>query len=253
MLKPTQYSEDLEFNAVANGFRIAFPTIFKILSRLPLINIPYVTDTAALSLRMRLYAEDSLARHKRQILADPDNAKPSLLSKLLADEGQGEKAGLAISYEDLVTNAQTYIIAGTDTTALSLTYLVWEVCRNHHIRDTLVAELRTLEAAAGSNSLDDELLKPLKYLNYVVDETLRLHSAVAAGLPRQVPPGGVEFEGHYIPAGTVITSQGYSLSRNENIFPDAEVFRPERWENATKDMRDSVMAFGSGSRGLSFA
>ena len=197
---------------------------------------------------MRSYAEDSLARHKRSILADPDNAWPSLLSKLLADEGREEKTGLTISYEDLVTNAQSYIIAGTDTTALSLTYLVWEVCRNRRIRDTLVTELRTL-GQTDSSMLDDEQLRSLKYLNNVVYETLRLHPAVAAGLPRQVPPGGAEFEGYYIPAGTVITSQAYSVSRNCDIFPEPELFKPERWDNTTKDMQDSIMAFGSGSRG----
>jgi cytochrome P450 len=173
-----------------------------------------------------------------------------LLSKLFADENRDEKGGIVISQEDLVTNAQSYIIAGTDTTALSLTYLIWEVCRNPKIRDTLISELRTLPEQ-GITDLHDEPLRRLRFLNHLVDETLRLHPAVGAGLPRVVPPGGTSFEGHFLPAGTVVTCQAYSLSRNPAIFPSPEVFDPLRWESETKDMRDSIMAFGSGSRGMS--
>ena len=216
----------------------------------PLIHIPNVTDTASLSLRMRSYAEDAIALHKHKLLTEPATARPSLLSKLLADEGKDEKTGLTIAYEDLVTNAQSYIIAGTDTTALSLTYLVWEVCRNHRIRDKLVAELQSIKRGQDHDVvLHDDDLRPLQYLNYTIEETLRLHPAVAAGLPRVVPSGGVTLGGYFLPGGTIITSQGYTVGRNPNIFPQPEEFRPERWENSTRDMRDSIMAFGSGSRG----
>lgn len=219
---------------------------------IPLIHIPNVTDTASLSLRMRSYAEDAIARHKHKLITQPSTARPSLLSKLLADEGKDEKTGLTISYEDLVTNAQSYIIAGTDTTALSLTYLVWEVCRNYRIRDKLVTELRTINREQDSGgTLHDDDLRPIQYLNYIIEETLRLHPAVAAGLPRVVPSGGVTLGGYFLPGGTVVTSQGYTVGRNPHIFPQPEEFRPERWENATRDMRDSIMAFGSGSRGKS--
>ncbi|KAK8011693.1 hypothetical protein PG990_010658 [Apiospora arundinis] len=59
--------------------------------------------------------------------------------------------------------------------------------------------------------------------------------------------------GHYIPSGYVVSVGAYSMHRNPSVFPDPERFDPSRWVSPTKDMKDSFVPFGGGSRGVNLA
>ncbi|KAJ5208034.1 hypothetical protein N7449_002413, partial [Penicillium cf. viridicatum] len=91
-------------------------------------------------------------------------------------------------------------------------------------------------------------LRDLPYLNQVINETLRLYTAVPFGLPRLVPPEGAQFNGYHVPRGITVSTQAYSLHRDHAIFPDPDKFNPERWKNPTKEMKEASLPFGGGSR-----
>lgn len=55
----------------------------------------------------------------------------------------------------------------------------------------------------------------------VINEALRLHSAVPSALPRRVPPEGATLGGYYIPGGTTVSTQAYTLHRHRELFPVA--------------------------------
>ncbi|MBE3046280.1 cytochrome P450 [Candidatus Bathyarchaeota archaeon] len=216
------------------ALRVAFPWL-KTLSQI--IPLPLFRDAEETVHRTVSYGEQSLARYKRLATADPDNAPVTLFRRLFQAGEEG------LSDEEIIADARGYIIAGSDTTSNSLTYLVWSVCRNDDIRHRLVEELMALPA-----DFDDQMLKPLPYLNQVIDETLRLYAAAPSGLPRVVPPGGAELGGHWLPGGSTVTTQAYTLHRNPTVFPQPELFNPSRWAAPTKVMKDSSMHFGGGSR-----
>ena len=104
------------------------------------------------------------------------------------------------------------------------------------------------EVSALPSDFDDEKLRALPLLDKVIKETLRLRPSVGQGLPRAVPTGGVTIEGHYIPGGTTVAIPAYSMHRVRSVWPDPEKFDPSRWENVTRDMKDSFVPFGGGSR-----
>ena len=78
----------------------------------------------------------------------------------------------------------------------------------------------------------------------VIEETLRLYPAVPSGLPRVVPPEGATFRGVWLPGGTTVLTQAYSLHRDPVAFPDAETFDPSRWEHPTQAMKECFYPFG---------
>ncbi|EOO02154.1 putative benzoate 4-monooxygenase cytochrome protein [Phaeoacremonium minimum UCRPA7] len=168
--------------------------------------------------------------------ADP-STKPTLFSKLFKAGEEG------LSDEEIIADAQAYIIAGSDTTAVTLTYLIWAVCRHREVKRNLLAELATLPHDFNADDLSE-----LPYLNQVIDETLRVYGALPAGLPRIVPPGGANLAGYWVPGGTTVTAQAYTMHRNPLVYPRPETFDPSRWATATKAMKDSLMPFGLGSR-----
>lgn len=211
------------------------------------IPIPGFRDTTDVVRKNIKFAEDSLKRYQSLVEKDPENPPPTLFTKLFKGEEDD-----ALTMKEIRDEAMIYILAGSDTTALTLTYLVWAVCRAPAIRARLVAELAALPRGGGGGGLpDDADLRRLPYLNQVVDEALRLYASAPAGLPRVVPAGGATLAGYALPAGTVVSTQAYSMHRIEEVFPDPERFDPSRWEGATKVMRDASMPWGGGSRSKS--
>ncbi|KAI2613414.1 cytochrome P450 [Hypoxylon sp. NC1633] len=229
-----QYIRDLESTAKLGGIRVTFPFLIK-LGRY--VRIPFIEEAIKIRQRTLDYAEQSIARHYRIVETEGEDAKPTLLSKLYKAGDDG------MAFHEVRANAMAYIIAGSDTAANTLTYLIWMVCRHPEVKARLLEELQKLH-----EDFEYHDVKSLPYLNLVIDETLRLYSAAPAGLPREVPLGGTEFLGHYIPAGYTVSTGAYSMHRNPAVFPDPERFDPLRWESPTKDMKDSYVPFGGGSR-----
>lgn len=230
-----QYIKDMQSVAQAGGVRVTFPFLLPISK---FVKIPVISEAVANQERLIAYADQSIKRHQK--LAENANEKTSntLFSKLYDQVDGGN-----LSFIEVRDNAVGYIVAGSDTTANSLTYLVWLLCRHPDVRDILVAELRGLPP-----NFNYEQVKGLEYLGYVIEETLRLYPAAPAGLPRLVPSGGAELGGYYLPADTVVSTQAWSLHRDPKAFPNPLKFDPGRWEHATKAMKESVLTFGGGSR-----
>lgn len=69
-------------------------------------------------------------------------------------------------------------------------------------------------------------------------------------LPRVVPDGGFEVDGHYLPAGSTIGANPWVIHQNKEVYgDDVNVFRPERWlKEDNGDMYRFFFAFGAGAR-----
>ena len=186
--------------------RVTFPNILPWVATL--LPLPIFTRVLQIVKRMSVYSTQSLARYTRMLQEDA-SPKQTLFTKLY------EKGDL--SFEQIRQEGQAYIVAGSDTTSNTLTYLVYAVCAHPEVRDRLAAEL-----AALPDSYSDKDLRKLDYLNQVISETLRLWAAAPAGLPREVPAEGYQFKNYFLPPKTVVATQAYSLHRDSATFPDPE-------------------------------
>jgi cytochrome P450 len=130
---------------------------------------------------------------------------------IMREADKGEK----LDDLDLKLEASGLIVAGSDTTAISLTYLVWAVLSRPDLTRMLQQEVGVLP-----DDYTDGHLEELPLLNAVIEETLRLYGAAPGGLPRAVPPGGVHLGGFFLPGGTTVTTQAYTMHRDPRIFPN---------------------------------
>ncbi|PWY77260.1 sterigmatocystin biosynthesis P450 monooxygenase [Aspergillus sclerotioniger CBS 115572] len=161
---------------------------------------------------------------------------------------ESEKESGTLTEEDVVTEAGNLIVAGSDTTAVTLTYLVWAVLLQPALQHDLEEEVGRVDP-----SYNEAALEELPLLNAVIMETLRLYGAAPGSLPRSVPHGGGIFGGYRMPQGVTVSTQSYTIHRDETLYPDPESFDATRW--LPGDGRDSDAArqglspFGHGSRG----
>ncbi|KAF3252961.1 hypothetical protein TWF192_004246 [Orbilia oligospora] len=160
-----------------------------------------------------------------------DNSqRKDFLSRFLdaADKYEGK-----IPREQVIGWASANVFAGSDTTAISLRAIMYNLMKF----PAALHALRTELSAAGLSSSTIpkySQTNSLPYLSAIIKESLRLHPAVGILLERIVPAGGV----------TLCDKRVYGA--------DAEFFRPERWIEASEeqkaDMERSYLVFGSGKR-----
>ena len=139
----------------------------------------------------------------------------NLFANIFAEAEEKERSELKDS--DVHWEAMGLIVAGSDTTAVTLTYLIWAVLKRPALQKRLETELSALGEA-----FTDAELEHIQLLNAVIDETLRLYGAAPGSLPRIVPPAGSHLDGFFLPGGTTVSTQAFTLHRQPSIFPDPE-------------------------------
>jgi cytochrome P450 len=101
------------------------------------------------------------------------------------------------------------IFAGSDSTAISISSVVYYVIKSAESKRKLLAEV---DATAKENNLEHggifnlEMVNSMPYLQAVMWEAMRLHPAIGMNLGRRVPEGGVTIDGQYFPGGVRLIS-----------------------------------------------
>jgi hypothetical protein len=150
------------------------------------------------------------------------------------------------------------IEAGRVGIGITVTYAMHELSQRQALQSTLRKELTTaalpLTYPLQHQSLSTSILRRLDglpLLDAVVTETLRLHASGPGPQRRLVPKGGTTIDGYFIPAGVTVSSSPYVLHRSEDVYPEAELWKPERWMMPTADSTPHQAATGGeGGKGL---
>ena len=133
--------------------------------------------------------------------------------------------------------------AGSDTTAASLSGILYHLLKTPQALQRLRREIEEFEAngALGKTRVSFKESQSMPYLQAVIKEGLRMHPATGLPLWRRSPAGGATIAGHYFPAGTVVGLNCWVAHFDEGIFgSDAKTFRPERWLEAKLEGEDKV-------------
>ncbi|CAJ2500225.1 Uu.00g030780.m01.CDS01 [Anthostomella pinea] len=214
--KKNQYAEDIAEMGALLPLRGAFPWLIWLAGYVPLFK--FFNNVAHTRHRIVSYGANQTAAYMKLVENNPGGAQRTLFSSL-------------------------YITAGTDTTAVTLTYLIYAVSRDKEVHDKLIRELQTLP-----EDFTHRHVRELPYLNLELEETFRLYGASQGALPRVIPPEAGKLAGFHLPGGASFSTQNYSMHRNEEAFPDPEKFDPSRWETPTDKAKNAFMPFGIGPR-----
>jgi cytochrome P450 len=167
-----------------------------------------------------------------------NSGTPGFLTQLaLAEDGKGAP----LSNEECEDHVFTMLVAGVDTTAISLAWALHWLCREPAARMRLTEEL---DGAPRDGS--DRTLQGLPYLDAVYRETLRMYPIVPTPSGRRLTQD-VSITGVTYPAGTTLVPCTYLVHRREDIYPQSGRFRPERFLSRRYEPYE-YFPFGGGVR-----
>ncbi|RDW74534.1 cytochrome P450 [Aspergillus mulundensis] len=186
-------------------------------------------------------------RLKPEVMAN--NTRVDLLARLMeGKDANGNKLGRA----ELTAEALTQLIAGSDTTSNTSCAILYYclitpgvIDKLHEVLDEAIP--KDIEVPTHA------MVKEIPYLQWVIWETMRIHSTSAMGLPREIPEGNapVEISGHIFKPGDVLSVPTYTIHHSKEIWgPDADDFVPERWDPArlTARQKAAFIPFSTGPR-----
>ncbi|RMZ83162.1 hypothetical protein DV738_g1153, partial [Chaetothyriales sp. CBS 135597] len=171
-----------------------------------------------------------------------DAGAPSIY-ELLRQNMKGE--GSEHSNTEISAEMAGQVLAATETTSSALAFIFYYLAQDPGLVEAIYDELQSVDGF--------EDLENLKMLNACITEGLRFRPPVALTGSRIVPCGGLYILGYYLPAGTVVTTQSLSLSRQRpDLFPNYDEFDPIRWlgndAQVHTERRRCLAPFGMGAR-----
>jgi len=183
---------------------------------------------------------DDIVTERRGTHGDPesDEGPDDLLSILLRAQERGEQSDRQIRDE-----VMTMLLAGHDTTALTLTY-TWYLLSQHPEAERRVhAEI---DAVLGGDRPTMADVAEFDYLERVIDEAMRLYPPVYTMF--REPKQTAELGGYRIPEGSAIMLSQWAMHRSERHWDRPDTFDPDRWTRDADRPRFTYFPFGGGPR-----
>jgi cytochrome P450 len=150
----------------------------------------------------------------------PDASRNDILALLMSAR---DEAGEALTDSELRDELMTLLVAGHETTATAITWALYWIHKLPLIREQLLNELQAVD-----DPLDPNIIFRLPYLNAVCSETLRIHPVGMLTFAR-VAKSRVELMGSSLEPGTIVVGCIYLTHHREDVYPDPDQFRPERF------------------------
>ncbi|KAK3023930.1 hypothetical protein RJ639_043600 [Escallonia herrerae] len=239
-----------EGSELCGGFDM--PDLFPSLPFLPLVTRMKPAVLENLKVRMDKVLDSIINDHLAKSAAGDESGDDDLIDVLL-------KLRDSDDCPLTMTNIKAIILdifaGGTDNSSATLEWAMSEMLRNPKVMAKAQAEVR--QALKGKKKITEEDVHELHYLKLVIKETLRLHPP-APLLPREVREE-CQINGYDMPIKAKVIVNLWAIGRNKRQWPDADSFRPERFQGSSVTFQGTnfeYIPFGAGRRicpGIQFA
>ncbi|CAI9101624.1 OLC1v1038992C1 [Oldenlandia corymbosa var. corymbosa] len=174
-----------------------------------------------------------------------ETKKNDLLEALL-DENTKNESKFSINHlKHLLLDLMT---AGIDPVSSTTQWAMAELLRNTEKIEKVREELK--QVIGKREEIQESDISKLPYLQAIVKETLRLHPPAPLLLPHKASED-VEIHGYTVPKDTQTLINVYAIGRDERIWKEPEMFKPERFLESEIDIKGKhfeLIPFSAGRR-----
>ena len=152
-----------------------------------------------------------------------------------------------LEYDRAISTSGIMLVVGYDTTATTMSWILYELALNQDCQDTLYEEI---ENAQRSGALSYDTIQSLQYLDAVIHETLRRHPVMAAMERPCTKEYKVPNSDLTIKKGELVRVNATGICFDPEIYPNPDVWNPENFSKENRANRSpySFMGFSLGPR-----
>lgn len=154
-------------------------------------------------------------------------AQPSFLNNLLRQQAIGkDQDANAFNLEDIKGAAGAVFAAGQDTTWSTLVVFILNMVLHPEIQQKAQ---QTLDEVVGTQRLPTlEDRKRFRYIEYIVQETLRWGPVSPIGVPHRSLEDDV-YNDMFIPKGSFVYANARAMTHDSQTYSDPDDFNPDRY------------------------
>jgi cytochrome P450 len=187
---------------------------------------------------IRELSEEMIARRRAALAADGDGGTTDMLTALIRAE---ENPEIEFPENQIRDEVATFLIAGHETTALSLSYTLSLLSWHPEARQRVREEAR--EVLDGEDPRHEHV-EALEYTQRAYREALRLYPPAWAVF--REAGDDVELGEYRVEDGSGVVVPQWSIHRDGRHFEDPEAFDPDRWERRDPNDTPAYFPFSSG-------
>lgn len=216
-----------------------------------LSRVPGTADwrVARTNARLRARVDEIVAARARGRGGHHGEGRKDFLSAVLDARDRSAKLRELLTPDHISALTYEHLLAGSATTAFTLSSAVYLVAGHPDVEAKLLAEVDGF-GPRGAVPTADDLQHRFPYLDQVIKEAMRFYTV--SPLIARVTSRQTELGGHTLPKGTWLWMAPGVLSRDAANFPDPGAFRPERFDPASEEQRGrhpcAHIPFGIGPR-----
>ncbi|XP_045450269.1 cytochrome P450 4C1-like [Melitaea cinxia] len=182
----------------------------------------------------------SYENDKKEVASGDRKQRLALLDLLLEAESKGE-----IDLEGIREEVNTFMFEGHDTTATALTFGLMLLADHEDVQERILEEVTSILGDSDRPPNTSELGE-MKYLEAVIKEILRIYPSVPF-IGREITEDFM-LDDIKVKKGAEVVVHIYDMQRNEDLYPEPEVFRPERFLDGESRHPYAYVPFSAGLR-----
>ncbi|XP_053432135.1 cytochrome P450 4A11 isoform X2 [Nycticebus coucang] len=153
--------------------------------------------------------------------------------------------GSSLTDKDLRAEVDTFMFEGHDTTASSISWILYALATHPEHQQRCREEIQSL--LGDGASITWAHLDQMPYTTMCIKEALRLYPPVP-GIARELSKPVTFHDGRSLPKGIIVSLSIYGLHHNPNVWPNPEVFDPSRFAPGSAQHSHAFLPFSGGSR-----
>jgi cytochrome P450 len=211
------------------------PWLFLLPRKIP---FPFISGPVG-SLKSLDRIVNGIIHARRQQPSERDDLLSMLLSATAEDTGRG------MTDEQLRDEVMTIFVAGHETTANAMAWLLYLVSKHPEVEERVLAEIREKFPAEG---LTPANIQNFTYVRQVIEESLRVYPSIWS-IGRRCTQED-ELGGCKIPEGMNVVVPIFYFHWSERFWKDPQKFDPSRFTSERRPSLDSMIyfPFGAGPR-----
>ncbi|KAJ1955000.1 hypothetical protein EC988_002123 [Linderina pennispora] len=190
------------------------------------------------------FGQETIRARKSAASHSNDDRPRDVLQSFIDSEDPGSKTRMTA--DQVEAEVRMLLLAATDTTALTLTWTLHLLLLHPDAYRRAVSEIRSQFAY-------DEVIRSsgarakLPFTEACIYEAMRLRPVSGQNFTRDVPSGGVQLQGHHIPAGFTVGVNFAGHCLHPTLWDSPERFLPERFLDNPK-AKQTLITFSAGAR-----
>ena len=145
--------------------------------------------------------------------------------------------GRSLDEISFIGTAMVFLVAGYDTTGMTLSWICYELAKNEDLQRRLQEQVDEIYEAADGRTPDYHAIQGFTFLDQLIQEALRLHTMISIQRVLTSPEYTIPGTNILMKKGSMVLINAAGIHSDPKYFPNPTQFNPDNFSKEAKASR----------------